>query len=452
MATVSITGTIQDASGNGVQYAVVRLSPRAASPGAAEAVGGVGIVRDVVEVLTDANGAFAINAVQGFQYTLTIPSLGFERVFRAPATATIQFHTLGLSPVVTGAPHGDDADGNLQAFVTVSVGSEATVRERFDELVLERSDDEGGPWAEVSRWTLLPGKTRYLFNDEPGDENVFYRAHYENSVNGDTSADSDIFSAAEEEDEFLVISVDDLKRTYLTGVDLTDDSGTPFPESMFVDYIKAATDLLAKELDIAITPVEVTDETHDHFAQDYGRWGFFKLHRWPIIEVRSVQFRYPTMESGVNIDLDWVIVEEEGASGVIQIVPGTGGIADVLLIPGSLMPLWSGQTGRVPGVWHFAYRAGIELGQLSEEHALLRHVIAMSAAIGVLNIAGDLVAGAGIATKSISVPGLSQTVGTTASATNAGYGSRILEYQKEIKSAGPTLKAYFGKTMKLVVA
>lgn len=449
MAVVSITGTILNASGNGVQYAVVRLSPRAASPGEAEAIGGVGILRDVVEVLTDDEGAFSVNAVQGFQYTLSIPSLGFERVFRAPSVADVQFHTLGLSPSVTGAPSGDDADGELQAYVTTTVGSEATVRERFDELVLERADDLGGPWEEVSRWTLLAGKTRYLYNDEPGTNAVYYRAHYENSDNGDVSADSDAFSAAEEETEYLVISVDDLKRTYLTGVDLTDDSGTPFPESMFVDYIKAAVDQLAKELDIDIAPRDIVGETHDHFAQDYGRWGFFKLHHWPIIEVRSVSFRYPTMESGVNISLDWVILEEEGASGVVQIVPGTGSIADVLLIPGQLMPLWSGQTGRVPGVWHFNYRAGFELRNVPP---LLKHVIGMAAAIGPLNIAGDLVAGAGIATKSISVPGLSQSIGTTASATNAGYGSRILEYQKEISKAMPTLKAFFGKTMKMVVA
>jgi hypothetical protein len=103
----------------------------------------------------------------------------------------------------------------------------------------------------------------------------------------------------------------------------------------------------------------------------------------------------------------------------------------------------------VPGVWHFDYRAGFEINSVPP---LLKHVIGMAASIGILNIAGDLVAGAGIATKSVSVPGLSQSIGTTSSATNAGYGSRILEYQKEIKSAMPTLRAFFGKTVRMVVA
>jgi len=449
MATTIITGTIQDASGSGVQYAVVRLSPKAASPGEAEAIRGIGIIRDVVEVLTSSSGTFSVTAVQGFQYTLSIPSLGFERVFRCPSRATIAFHLLGLSPSITGAPSAVDAAGQTQVFALVRVVSEPTVRERFDELVVESATDLGGPWAEVERWTLLSGKTSYVYNDDPSSVGVFYRAHYEDSATGDASDDSDAFSAADETSNDIVISVDDLKRTYLTGVDLTDDSGTPFPESMFRAYLAAAVDQCSKELDIDIAPIEVTNETHDHFAQDYGRWGFFKMHHWPIIQMRSVSFQYPTMESGVEYDLEWVVLEEEGASGVIQIVPGRGSIADVLLIPGSLMPLWSGATGRVPGVWHFDYRAGFEINSVPP---LLKHVIGMAAAIGVLNIAGDLVAGAGIATKSVSVPGLSQSIGTTSSATNAGYGSRIIEYQKEIKSAMPTLKAFFGKTIRMVVA
>lgn len=448
MATVDITGTILDASGNGVQYATVRLSPRPASPGAAEAIGGVGIVRDVVEVLTGADGTFAIPAVQGFLYALTIVALGYERVFRAPSVASVAFHTLGLSPVVVGAPGAEDADAVRQTYVLTTVAGEPTVRERFDELVLESADDPSGPWSEVTRWTLLPGKSRYLYTDQPAQAEVYYRAHYENSGNGDLSADSDLFAAEEEVEAYLAISVADLKATYLTGVDLTDDSGAPFPESMFVAYIQAAVDQLAKELDIDIVPREYVDETHDHWGSDYGHWGFFKLHHWPVLEVREVAFQYPSMEDRVVIDPDWVILEEEGASGVVQLVPGRGGISDVLFTPGSLLPLWNGG-GRVPAVWKFTYRAGFELGDIPP---LLKHVIGMTAAIGPLNIAGDLIAGAGIATKSISVPGLSQNIGTTSSATNSGYGSRIIEYQKEVKSAMPTLKAFFGKMMRMVVA
>ena len=60
-----------------------------------------------------------------------------------------------------------------------------------------------------------------------------------------------------------------------------------------------------------------------------------------------------------------------------------------------------------------------------------------------LNIAGDLIAGAGIATQSISIDGLSQSVGTTSSATNSGYGARVIQFNKELKELMTTLRAKY---------
>jgi hypothetical protein len=42
-------------------------------------------------------------------------------------------------------------------------------------------------------------------------------------------------------------------------------------------------------------------------------------------------------------------------------------------------------------------------------------------------------------------------VNTTSSATNAGFGARIIEYQKEIKQLLPNLRRYYGKASKMVV-
>tara|TARA_R110000824_G_scaffold355998_1_gene543213 strand:- start:291 stop:521 length:231 start_codon:yes stop_codon:yes gene_type:complete len=75
----------------------------------------------------------------------------------------------------------------------------------------------------------------------------------------------------------------------------------------------------------------------------------------------------------------------------------------------------------------------------------------MAASIGVFDIAGDLVAGAGIASLSISVPGLSQSIGTTSSATNSGYGARIKSYQEQIKKALPNLRRFYGKGTRMTV-
>ena len=215
-----------------------------------------------------------------------------------------------------------------------------------------------------------------------------------------------------------------------------------------------------------IVAKEFVNELHDHRQDDYGRWGFFKLRNYPIIipdgtdlgqpfdEVTNpspvkIKFQYPTMTDAVVIKDEWVVIPEEGA-GQIQIVPGQGGLADVLLIPGALLPLWSGATGRVPGVWRFTYKAGFCPENLPED---IRAMIGMQASIGVLNIAGDLVIGAGIANISVGVPGLNQTIGTTASAENSAYSARIIQYRKAIDKQLPLLKQKYGKQSpsKLVV-
>jgi len=74
---------------------------------------------------------------------------------------------------------------------------------------------------------------------------------------------------------------------------------------------------------------------------------------------------------------------------------------------------------------------------------LILKAVGMIAAITPLDIAGDLIAGAGIAQFSIGVDGLSQSVATTSSATNAGYGARIKSFQEQLKSTMSSLRAKY---------
>mgnify|MGYP000160127553 FL=1 len=73
------------------------------------------------------------------------------------------------------------------------------------------------------------------------------------------------------------------------------------------------------------------------------------------------------------------------------------------------------------------------------------------ATFGPLGIAGDLILGAGIAAQSIGVDGLSQSISSTSSATNAGYGARILQYQKEIADSVKKLKLVYDEIRMVVV-
>ena len=276
---------------------------------------------------------------------------------------------------------------------------------------------------------------------------MYYRAFYRNTATKDASSPSDPV-IGEAFRESLVLSITEFRQVYLFGIDLMDGEGNPFPAIMYEWYIRAATQYLEHILDIAITAHNVVNETHDFYSFEYGNWNYIQLYEYPVQRVGSLQFQYPSMLDPVDINSQWVVLEDGGSHGVIQMVPGQGSIADVLLIPGALMPMWSGAIGRVPGVWRISYRAGFEPEDVPYD---IKHVVGMVASLGAMNVAGDLVGGAGLQGWSASIPGLSQSITTTNSSTNAGFGARILEYNREIKAMLPVLKAFYGKTTKMYV-
>ena len=70
----------------------------------------------------------------------------------------------------------------------------------------------------------------------------------------------------------------------------------------------------------------------------------------------------------------------------------------------------------------------------------IRMVLGALSGIHALNVAGDLVAGAGVASKSTSVDALSQSIGTTASAMYSGYSARIGVLKKSVSAALPAIR------------
>ena len=157
MALIAITGTLYDAAGTGVQNALLRLSPAPYAAESAEAIGGIGIVSDPVESVSASGGTFSVNAVQGFRYRLEIPSINFDRSFVAPAGSTIRFDLLGLRPEVESAPNGEDADGATQTFLLVKANPIDTVRERYDQIIVQRATTLAGSYTTVATVDLLPG-------------------------------------------------------------------------------------------------------------------------------------------------------------------------------------------------------------------------------------------------------------------------------------------------------
>jgi len=237
----------------------------------------------------------------------------------------------------------------------------------------------------------------------------------------------------------LIISAEEVRENFLFGVDLTDDNGNEMSNRLIEFYIRSAQSWLEKKIPgVSLCPKQVV-EWHDYRLGDYISYNFIKLFRYPLISVEDVSIQFPMSENILSFDPSWYRAESVGSQ--INLFPTQGTFSSIVLSQGgSYIPLVYSGIEYVPHMMRVTYTAGFKRGEIDPQ---LKDIIGMKASMGPLNIAGDLIAGAGVASKSISLDGLSQTVSTTSSATNSGYGARIGQYEKQIKDSLIGLQNYY---------
>lgn len=321
--------------------------------------------------------------------------------------------------------------------VRIVLNNPEKVRQLFDQIRVYRSTDStdgmDGTFSEItesgSRITLIGTSRNYTFIDDTGAATYWYRITYYNTRSKKESPPSRA-QLGKASPALSIISVEDIKTNYLFGVNLTDDLGNPYPDSLFQFYIENAAQLVADKLDIVLPATTFLDERQDYFRRDYENFLWMRLLNVPIISVERVRLVLPTNQQIIEYDPDWIHIDHD--AGHVEIVPGAGQIT--LGQTGAFLPLVFGGQKYLPQAFRIDYTAGF-----TTVPADIRHAIGLIASIGPFNIAGDLIAGAGIASQSISIDGLSQSLATTSSATNSGYGARILLYYKELLSMWPIL-------------
>lgn len=229
-----------------------------------------------------------------------------------------------------------------------------------------------------------------------------------------------------------------LRENYLFGVPLEDMYGTKMKESMLEHYIKSAVEHTQRMLQITIRPTEIVDEVHDYYSGDFTQWSFMMLHKRPIIEVTDLSMHFGNNPM-FKIPLDWIRSYPE--SGQIQLFPMSGSSGSMILASsGAFMPIMLGQFSNAPSMWRVSYKVGME--EIPED---LVEYIMKRASVGILQVWGDLIIGAGIANQTISLDGLSQSIGTTQSPEFSGAGARIKNYMDDMKELEKRLKdTYLG--------
>jgi len=325
----------------------------------------------------------------------------------------------------------------------------ANVLTQFDTQKVYRSTTgEAGVYSEVTtpstRVDIITDQYHYTFDDILGDASYYYKVTYYNSLTDNESTASNPISG-QTALALSIISVEELKEIYLFGLDLTDDSGTPYPDSLYEHYIKSAVARLEKVLDIRLLPITITREPHDYRREEFLQFMYLFLNEYPVISIEGMTLEFPTNSTILTVDVNDIHLHR--SSGQLQVVPALNSNYAFIFTNSSfgVLPYYQLHTRAIPDFFRITYTAGLD--PIPDD---IKDLIGKIASFGPLNIAGDLIGGAGIASQSLSIDGLSQMINTTSSATNAGYGARILQYSREIKEVIPELRRYY-KGLRLVV-
>ena len=232
-----------------------------------------------------------------------------------------------------------------------------------------------------------------------------------------------------------LFSEDELKQNYMFGIDLSDSQGNPFPRSIIIHHLNAAISYVERTLGIQIVESEET-ELHDFNQNDYLNWGYLQLFKCPAIEVLDLRLTHGN-DDGMVIPKEWIQLNKKTSQ--VTIFPRSGSSGSLIIGANGGLIGMQGRLSYAPQLWRVTYKAGLD-----EIPADLYEAIYKKATIGVLQLWGDLIIGAGIASQSVSIDGFSQSIGTTQSAMYGGASARCEEYRKDLdKRLLPTLKSYY---------
>lgn len=252
----------------------------------------------------------------------------------------------------------------------------------------------------------------------------------------------------------LVFSVSEIWSLYLYGISIKGSNGSAFSEEAIRMYVQAAQREVENYFNLLFVKQLIATETTSYYHTDY--WTHF-----PIIQV-NYPVREPMALIGMLAKMEQIIYPwgwlfcEKDQRGIgkrrISIVPTGASTTQVnaeVILTGISSQIGMQRFMNIPDYWNVQYITGFDLDKLPMD---LLDIVGKIASLGPLNIAGDLILGqAGIASMSLSIDGLNQSIGTTSSAENSGYSARIKQYAKEIQDTVKRIKLVYDQPKFMVL-
>lgn len=249
-----------------------------------------------------------------------------------------------------------------------------------------------------------------------------------------------------------------IKNSFIFGIDIKDDNGNELDENFYNYLIETGIDQAEQELDIAIIPRYLQEE-HDYNEQEYNSYMFTKTHKRPIVQVEELKLNFAG-QTIYDYPEDWWRVYNK--QGQIQLFPTTlmkASGAGVNMSSFGAFPKHLGSTPQgynrtfAPQMIELGYVAGMlpkKRAGVTMDYEMphnLQTLVIKFALRELFQVGGRLIIGAGIASKSLSIDGVSETIETTQSSMYGGYSAEILQIDSDIKELLSNLRSYFGTNM-----
>lgn len=242
--------------------------------------------------------------------------------------------------------------------------------------------------------------------------------------------------------EGLILSPEEIRERYMWGVSAKDQNGEEIPDSIIEEYIRSAQEELTNLLNLKLQK-QVIVEKLDFHRNDWKKWGYVKC-TYPVVCPLSLEGFLNTVKD-ITYPSEWLSSRTINNDGQLHhrnlyLVPAgdSSAFSSTVAYTGIIPQLGIVGSTYIPNYWTATYVTGFD--RVPKD---IVEAIGKTAAINVFHIAGDLILGAGIASFSLGLDGLSQSISTTSSATNAGYGARITGYVNDLKRQIPLLKDYY---------
>lgn len=253
-----------------------------------------------------------------------------------------------------------------------------------------------------------------------------------------------IFKTSYNKNSGLILTPDDIKSGFLFGIPDFNSDGVNLSNKQYEFFIKDAQSQIEKFLSIKLFD-QVIEESNNWHGRDWVGFGYIPT-TYPVKKPLKLD-GYFNQILQVEYPKDWLSIADPADdlySKSINLLPVGSAASGGTIYRGTLSMTRGSRLGHygsnnIPNFWKITY---ITHGY--GRNYDIRQVIGKIASLSLANILGDIPSvGAGIANKSISIDGLSQSVGTTQSATSSALGARINEYMKELKIDLARLKDYY---------